>query len=205
VFANDLTAPVSDDDLKNFYERFGWNQYRQFPLHKKFFVYRAGQALAASVSRLAIAAGLRSAPPPSHLDRKTTDGGVELYRQLGAHPYYFSEAINTHTEEVFRRLLQYIREQDDTPLVFLLPSKESAYKDEYRRLFPGDYLEIEESGYRRLCEAASELDVSCTDLTPAFRRATKTTATYFQRDPHWNQQGHRLAASEIVNRFSASP
>ena len=26
VFANDLTTPLSDDDLANFYERFGWDQ-----------------------------------------------------------------------------------------------------------------------------------------------------------------------------------
>lgn len=204
LFANDLTTPISDDDLKNFYERFGWNQYREFPLYKKFFVYRAGQVLAESASKLAAASGLRSPPPPSHLDRNTTPGGVELYRQLGAHPYYFSQSYNTRTEEVFRRLLRYIRDQNVTPLVFLLPSKESAYKDEYLRLFPGDYLEIEETGFRRLGEIAAELDVSCTDLTAAFRRATKTTNTYFQRDPHWNQAGHRLAAAEMGKSFGIS-
>lgn len=199
IFANDLAAPISDDDLKNFYERFGWNQYRSFPLYKKFFVYRAGQFLAESASQIAIASGLASPPPPSHLDRKTTPAGVELYRQLGAHPYYFSQSYNLSTEAVLRRLLDYIVDQGVTPLVFLLPSKESAYKGEYLRLFPGDYLNIEEEGYRHLCDVASQLDVSCTDLTPAFRTATRTAATYFQRDPHWNEQGHRLAAAEIAN------
>jgi hypothetical protein len=205
IFANDLAAPVSDDDLKNFYERFGWNQYRAFPLHKKFFVYRAGQFLAESASQLAIASGFSTRPPPSHLDRNTTPAGVELYRQLGAHPYYFSQAYNLNTEAVLRRLLGYILDQHVTPLVFLLPSKESAYKDDYQRLFPGDYLTIEEYGYRRLCDVAAQLDVRCTDLTAAFRSATRTTATYFQRDPHWNQQGHRLAAAEIADSLGPSP
>jgi hypothetical protein len=198
IFANDLTTPITGNDLRNFYERFGWDQYRAFPLYKKFFVYRAGQFFADGAKSLSVAAGLRPAPPPSHLDRKTTANGVELYRQLGAHPYYFSQSYNTNTEEVFRRILRFIRDQSITPLVFLLPSKESAYKDEYLRLFPGDYLEIEETGYRRLCEIASELETPCQDLTPAFRRVTKSRDTYFQRDPHWNQEGHRLAAAEIA-------
>jgi lysophospholipase L1-like esterase len=202
LFANDLAAPISDDDLKNFYERFGWNQYRAFPLHKKFFVYRAGQFLAESAGRIAIASGLASPPPPSHLDRKTTPAGVELYRQLGAHPYYFSQSYNRNTEAVLRRLLSYILDHGVTPLVVLLPSKESAYKDEYLRLFPGDYLEIEESGYRRLCDVAAQLDVFCADLTPAFRSATTAQDTYFQRDPHWNQRGHRLAAAEIAKSLA---
>jgi hypothetical protein len=205
VFANDLTTPISDDDLKSFYERFGWNQYREFPPYKKFFVYRAGQVLADSAARLAIASGLRAAPPPSHLDRKTTASGVELYRQLGAHPYYFSQSYNRHTEDIFRRLLGYIGKQNAAPLVFLLPSKESAYKDNYRQLFPGDYLEIEETGYRRLCAIASERDVPCADLTPVFRLATKTSDPYFQRDPHWNQNGHRLAAAEISRIIRGTP
>jgi hypothetical protein len=205
LFANDLAAPLSDDDLTNFYQRFGWNQYRAFPLYKKFFVYRAGQFLAESASRLAIAAGLASPPPPSHLDRNTTPAGVELYRQLGAHPYYFSQSYNLNTEAVLRRLLRYILDQHVTPLVFLLPSKESAYKDDYLRLFPGDYLNIEEQGYRRLCDVASQLNVPCTDLTAVFRRATRSTATYFQRDPHWNQQGHRLAAAEIAKSLGSNP
>jgi lysophospholipase L1-like esterase len=201
LFANDLTTPISDDDLRHFYERFGWDQYRRFPLYQRFFVYRASRFLADSAGRLAIAAGLRPAPPPSHLDRNRTAAGVELYRQLGAHPYYFSESYNLNTEAVLRRLLQYIRDKGVTPLVFLLPSKESAYKEEYLRLFPGGYLEIEETGYHRLCAVASSLDVACADLTPAFRQATRSADTYFRRDPHWNEQGHRLAANELEKHF----
>ena len=198
IFANDLTTPISDDDLSHFYERFGWNEYREYPLYKRFFVYRAGRFAADAAHWLAVWSGLADPPPASHLDRMTTPGGIELYRQLGAHPYYFSESYNLHTEKVFRRLLRYIADRNITPLVFLLPSKESAYKDEYQRLFPGDYLEIEEMGYQRLCEIASELEVACADLTAAFRAATKTTNPYFERDPHWNQLGHKLAAAQIV-------
>lgn len=199
IFANDLTTPISDDDLANFYERFGWNEYREYPLHKRFFAYHAARFLAGAARQAAIRSGLASPSPPSHLDRATTAGGVELYRQLGAHPYYFSQSYNDHTEQVFRRLLAYVRDQGSTPSVFLLPSKESAYRPEYERLFPGYYLEIEESAYKRLCEIATQMDVPCTDLTSAFRAATRSADPYFQRDPHWNELGHRLAAAEILN------
>ena len=201
IFANDLTTPLSDDDLANFHERFGWDQYREFPPHKKFFVYQAARFIGRQWRRLAVAAGLEAPPPPSHLDHRTNEAGMEFYRQLGAHPYYFSESYDAGIEAVYRRLLEFVQQHEVTPVVFLLPSKESACKQEYLKIFPGDYLEIEESGYRRLCEIAAELGVACLDLTSAFRRASATTDTYFQRDPHWNREGHRLAAGEMVKYF----
>lgn len=204
IFANDLTIPISDDDIQDFYERFGWNEYREYPLYKKFFVYRVGQAFANAAQWVAVQTGLAAPSPPSHLDRKATASGIELYRQLGAHPYYFSQSYNVQTEQVFRRLLLYIAAEEATPLVFLLPSKESAYQDEYKRLFPGDYLEIEEAGYKRLCEIASELEVACANLTPALRAATKNLDPYFERDPHWNAQGHQLAAAEVLKQIDPS-
>lgn len=198
IFANDLTTPISDDDLKNFYERFHWDNYHSFPLYKKFFLYRAVQFVADGLQRAAIAGGVRPPPPPSHLDRKINSAGMEFYRQLGAHPYYFSQSYNVEIEAVFRRLLKLILNKKVTPVVFLLPSKESAYKQEYLRLFPSDYLQIEETGYRRLCGIAAQLEVACADLTPAFRRRSKTVDTYFKRDPHWNREGHRLAAAAML-------
>ena len=101
-------------------------------------------------------------------------------------------------EPKFRALLEEIIAQDVEPIVFLLPSKESAYKDVYLQLFPGDYLDMEETAYRRLCEIAGALSVTCVDLTPAFRDRGRSVDTYFHRNPHWNREGHRLAAEEIV-------
>ena len=201
VFANDLTAPLSDGDFTNFYERFGWDQYREFPLYKKFFVYQASQFIGRQWRRLAVAAGTVEPPAPSHLDHETNQAGMEFYRQLGAHPYYFTQSYDAGIEGVFRRLLRFVQEHEVTPVVFLLPSKESAYKREYLKIFPGDYLEIEETAYRRLCEIAAELGVDCWDLTPAFRRASAMRDTYFKRDPHWNREGHRLAADQMLKYF----
>ena len=198
LFANDLTAPMSDADFENFYERFGWNQYRSYPLYKKTFIYQAAGFLEHLADRAAIASGLRPPPPPSHLDRRVSSAGMEFYRQLGVHPHYFSQSFHLAIEPKFRALLQEIINRDVEPVVFLLPSKESAYKDVYLHLFPGDYLEIEESAYGRLCEIADTLAVRCVDLTPAFRDRGRSVDTYFDRDPHWNREGHRVAAEEIV-------
>ena len=198
LFANDLTAPMSDEDFENFYERFGWNQYRSYPLYKKTFVYQAAGFLEGLADRAAIASGRRPAPPPSHLDRRVNSAGMEFYRQLGVHPLYFSQSFHLAMEPKFRALLEEIIAQDVQPIVFLLPSKESAYKDVYLQLFPGDYLDMEETAYRRLCEIAGGLSVTCVDLTPAFRDRSRSVDTYFHRNPHWNREGHRLAAEEIV-------
>ena len=198
LFANDLTAPMSDEDFESFYERFGWNRYRSYPLYKKTFLYQAGGFLEALVDRASIASGLRPPPPPSHLDQRMSSAGMEFYRQLGVHPNYFSQSFHVAVEPKFRALLEEIIDRDVEPVVFLLPSKESAYKDVYSQLFPGDYLDTEDTAYRRLCEIADALSVTCVDLTATFRDRSRSVDTYFHRDPHWNVEGHRLAAEEIV-------
>ena len=198
LFANDLTAPMSDEDFENFYERFGWNQYRSYPLHKKTFLYQAAGFLENMVDRAAVAAGWQPPRAPSHLDRRVDSRGMELYRQLGVHPHYFSQSFHAEIEPKFRALLEEIIAHDVEPVVFLIPSKESAYKDSYSELFPGDYLDMEERAYRRLCEIANKLAVTCVDLTSAFRDHSRSVDTYFQRDPHWNREGHRLAAEQMV-------
>ena len=126
---------------------------------------------------------------------------MEFYRQLGVHPYYFTQSYDAGIEAVFRRLLVFVQESEVTPIVFLLPSKESACKQEYLKIFPGDYLEIEETAYRRLCEISTELGVDCLDLTSAFRQASSKRDTYFKRDPHWNRDGHLVAADEMLKYF----
>ncbi len=198
LFANDLTAPMTDEDFDNFYDRFGWNQYLSYPLYKKTFMYQAAVFADGLADRAAIAAGWRSRPPPSHLDRRTDSAGMEFYRQLGVHPHYFSQSFHVEIEAKFRSLLEEIIGRNVEPVVFLLPSKESAYRDVYIELFPGDYLDMEQNAYERLCSIAEDLSVTCVDLTPAFRERSRSVDTYFRLDPHWNREGHRLAAGEMV-------
>ena len=52
--------------------------------------------------------------------------------------------------------------------------------------------------FRLLTLEAGGLSVTCVDLTPAFRDRSRSVDTYFHRNPHWNREGHRLAAEEIV-------
>jgi hypothetical protein len=198
LFANDLTAPLSDDELTNFYQRFQWDQYRYYPFYKKTLIYQAAHSFRGLVDNTAVVFGWRSGPPLSHLDRAIHSTGMEFYRQLGVHPEYFSQSLNVAIEAKFRLLIQEIKTRGAEPVVFLLPSKESAYKRTYKKLFSGDYLSIEETSYSRLCSIAKKKDVICVDLTSAFRKRSQLVDTYFHNDPHWNMEGHRFATTEMV-------
>ena len=192
IYANDLAPPISPEDLRDFYSRFGWDKYQSYPEREKRLSFRVGEMLAGGFARL-----LESAGPKSPLDTRTAPSGMRFYRKMGAIPEYFSNKWNENTETVFRRTLERLLAQAITPVVFLLPSKESAYKQEYLKLFPGEYLEIEEEGYRRLCAIAQSLAVECEDLTEAFRQEAGSAPPYFPVDPHWNQRGHQIAAREM--------
>ena len=206
VFANDLAPAMSTNDLAHFYERFGWDQYEIYPSAEKRFLYRVGRVLADAWDWIS-----RETPAtdsPNALDAATAPSGMRFYRRMGAIPDYFTNAHSKNTEAVFLRTLRFIHSQGATPLVFLLPSKESAYQDAYLELFPGDYLSIEEEGYRRLCEIAQSENAPCTDLTAAFRVSSRQSQTYFTLDPHWNAHGHQVAAEEmskVIEPFLTTP
>jgi hypothetical protein len=200
IYASDLAPPISPADLRDFYSRFGWDKYRSYPEREKRLSFHVGEMLAGGLARLLESAG-RSGPdaqdapgPESPLDTRTASSGMRFYRKMGAIPEYFSNKWNENTETVFRRTLESLLSRAITPVVFLLPSKESAYKQEYLKLFPGRYLEIEEEGYRRLCEISQSLAVECEDLTETFRQQAGSAPAYFPLDPHWNQRGHQIAA-----------
>ena len=203
IYANDLAPPISPEDLRDFYSRFGWDKYQSYPEREKRLSFRVGEMLAGGLARLLESAGrgghdgLDSPAPESPLDTRTAPSGMRFYRKMGAIPEYFSNKWNENTETVFRRTLESLLSRAITPVVFLLPSKESAYKQEYLKLFPGRYLEIEEEGYRRLCEISQSLAVECEDLTETFRQEAGSAPAYFPLDPHWNQRGHQIAAREM--------
>ena len=203
IYANDLAPPISSEDLRDFYSRFGWDKYQSYPAREKRLSFRVGEMLAGGFARLLASAGRGghdgqdASAPESPLDTRTAPSGMRFYRKMGAIPEYFSNKWNENTETVFRRTLESLLAQAITPFVFLLPSKESAYKQEYLKLFPSRYLEIEEEGYRRLCEISQSLGVECEDLTETFRQEAGAAPAYFPLDPHWNQRGHQIAAREM--------
>lgn len=102
-------------------------------------------------------------------------------------------------EKAFLDIVGLAKRSNSRLVVFLFPSKESAYKPEYLKLFSGDYLHNEEEGYARIRKLADEQGIECVDLTPVFRdHASKGEKLYFDKDPHWNELGNKVAADAIL-------
>ena len=133
IFANDLTKPLPPGDLENFYENHGWARYREYPFLRRSFLYQLGQ----QVER-AFRPASRSKAKPSPLDHAETSQGIRLRRAAGTRPDYFSAGYHEGIEERFASLLQLISDAGSVPVVFLLPSKESAYKPDHLELFGGE-------------------------------------------------------------------
>jgi hypothetical protein len=88
-------------------------------------------------------------------------------------------------------------------VVALLPSKESAYVEDYERLFGGDYLENERVGYERLTETAQQAGAVVVDLTSAFRERANERL-YFEYDAHFNAAGQALTAATLAPAVAAA-
>jgi len=189
IYANDLTAPISAEQLANFYEAFGWTNFQRYPLGKRTLAFQAWQRLSRII--------YDGEAGGSHLEFKLAPNELRLYRGIGAHPYYESAGYNEAIEAKYSRMLKSIQSNGATPVVFLLPSKESTYRAEYVALFSADYLQIEERAHARLGNIAADLGVATLDLTPVFRAQGRKPTTYFQIDPHWNAAGHHLAATSM--------
>lgn len=137
---------------------------------------------------------------------KKASNGLTLYQYRGASKKYIKSNTNLKIEEVFLRIIDFSKANNVRLLVVLFPSKESAYITEYNRLFPEDiqYLENEKIGYQRLCQLAKAKDVVCIDLTSIFRQHGEDEKLYFDLDNHWNTNGHKLAAKEILKTLFQS-
>jgi hypothetical protein len=79
-------------------------------------------------------------------------------------------------------------------LVVLIPS---------RRLWYGASTEQERQVHARLAALLREAGVTVVDLKTAFERNGKPLDYYFATDPHWNVQGHALAAQELYQAIRA--
>ncbi|GAX34058.1 SGNH/GDSL hydrolase family protein [Nodularia sp. NIES-3585] len=114
--------------------------------------------------------------------------------------YLTSDAV-VKVEAALSRIIDFSQENQVQLLVFLVPSKESAYINDYIELFP-DHLALlknEEIGYQRLCNLALSKDVTCVNLTDDFRENSQQEKLYFDIDGHWNPAGHELAAQVILD------
>ncbi|MDB9373578.1 SGNH/GDSL hydrolase family protein [Nodularia sphaerocarpa] len=117
--------------------------------------------------------------------------------------YLTSDAV-VKVEAALSRIIELSQENQVKLLVFLVPSKESAYIKDYMELFP-DHLALlknEEIGYQRLCNLALSKNVSCVNLTDDFRENSQPENLYFDIDGHWNPAGHELAAKVMLNTLN---
>lgn len=192
IFANDLIPLTST--FENYYQNVGWTEYESLPWYKKTLSYRIF-----SRSRMSQKNNHEGA---YRQERQQASNGLTLYRQRGASATYLKKGENIKVENVLSQIIDAAKDENIELLIFLFPSKESAYLHEYQHLFPGDtYLRNEEEGYQRLCRLAAKEQTSCVDLTELFRQHAKDGVVYFPLDPHWNEAGHELAGSEILRQI----
>lgn len=183
IFPNDLTAEMTSDDFDNFYERFGWNDYKSLPWQQRSIAYQ----LSARFNPPTLPPGVHSAVGPL---------GLTLFRVAGAHPNFIKADQISHTEKVLSSIIERATDQGIRTVVALLPSKESTYHRDYDTLFDDDYLTNEEVGYQRLAATATTAGATVIDLTPTFREHAKERL-YFEVDAHFNATGHALVASTL--------
>jgi hypothetical protein len=189
LFANDLGRVPTIVESRTWYD-------------KARARYRAPSAYQRSLtSRIILALGEGRVPQAeAAVATGRASNGLTLYARRGASAEYLTGGEYVEVEASVRRIIDHAAGAGSRLVVFLLPSKESAHKADYLRLFPADagYLENEERGFERLCRLASAHGVSCLDLTVAFRAEAPRRQLYFGLDPHWNEDGHRLAVERML-------
>lgn len=190
IFANDLhKTSLMKDFLARTTQPISW--------YEKTFLYQLIYNNYYSVNVIKTAGnGIRLASIRS-FDRKPFNqtGGI------GPDIDYLTSNTHLEVEAALSRIIDLTQEHQIKLLVFLIPSKESTYIQEYTKLFPNKikYIETEEIGYQRLCNLAKTKGVTCLDLTEAFRQNSEGEKLYFDLDNHWNVAGHQLASRLILD------
>lgn len=190
IFANDL-QPIPDANyLRNYYTMAGWKAYQSpdYSYKTRSLVTQLIKTVTHQISGTA-----------HNRQYQVLPNGVYLYKNRGANPKYMADSQYIAAEQALLDIIEWVRQHHLSLLIALIPSKESAYSVEYEQFFPGHYLNNEHQGYARISQLASKQGVPCVDLTPLFRNQTKRgQKLYFDQDPHWNEQGHRLAAEGLM-------
>jgi lysophospholipase L1-like esterase len=199
IVANDLTN-YSSDLGKKIYDTLKERSFS--PWYEKTFLYQ-----------FALKNNQKSLQAPiGNPISKEAKNGLTLFDLSLAVPesgvgvdsdYLISDAV-VKVEAALSRIIKLTKENQVKLFVVLVPSKESAYINDYIELFPNDIalLKNEEIGYQRLCALAKSQDVTCVDLTDNFRKNSKQEKLYFDIDGHWNPAGHKLAAKVILDTLN---
>ncbi|MDZ8239466.1 MAG: hypothetical protein RMZ69_20345 [Nostoc sp. ChiQUE01a] len=197
VYANDLNKLKPLSTMKDYYQISGWSRYQSLPWYKKTFLYQLIFNHQPKTDKNSLFAGLTKAKNGLFLlsDRKL------LKPEFGIDINYLTSPAHIQVEEALTRIIDLAQSNKIKLFIFLIPSKESTYIKDYTEISPHEvkYVETEEIGYHRLCQLAKLKDVSCVDLTQAFRLHSEKEKLYFDIDDHWNVAGHQLASKLILD------
>ncbi len=192
--ANDLKRPFPKEYFQNFYQNAGWSAY----VEKGSFWDRFSKKrtltynLAINAYKLII-----------NKDKEASNG-LTLYRYRGANSDYIKNKYYIDIENEMMNLVDYAKSRKDIKLIILfLPSKESAYKEDYLELYDDkEYLLNEELGFKKLQLFFKKQSIPAYDMTNWFRENDEQQL-YFKKDPHWNANGNLLAfqflKEEVLN------
>ncbi|MFW9262303.1 SGNH/GDSL hydrolase family protein [Nostoc sp. CALU 546] len=201
IVANDLTNYSSDIGQK-IYDTLKERSFS--PWYEKTFLYQFvlknnKKSLQASITN-PISKEAKNGLTLFNLSLAQPESGV------GVDSDYLKSGAAVKVEAALSRIINLTKENQVKLFVFLVPSKESAYINDYIKLFPENValLKNEEIGYQRLCEIAKSQDVTCVNLTDDFRKNSEQEKLYFDIDGHWNSAGHKLAAKVILDTLDNS-
>lgn len=204
LYSNDFKNLISSEELKNFYDLSGVNQYKYESLawYNKTFSHQLIDFYKETINK-----------SNNESDGKRSEKGFFFYNpeRLGLESYYIggigvsrdylTSTAKMQVESAILRLIEIANSTNTKLFIFLIPTKESANIKEYIKLFPSgvDYLDIEHNAYQQLCQLAKSKNTVCVDLTEAFRHHSEDEKLYFDIDSHWNVAGHKLAAQLILD------
>lgn len=196
IVANDLTN-YSSDIGQEIYDTLKERSFS--PWYEKTFLYQ----FVLKNNKKSLQA------PIGHLISKEAINGLTLFNLslvapesgVGVDSDYLTSGAAVKVEAALSRIINLTKQNQVKLFVFLVPSKESAYINDYVQLFPDNValLKNEEIGYQRLCDIAIAKEVNCVNLTDDFRKNSKREKLYFDIDGHWNPAGHQLAAKVIID------
>lgn len=190
VFANDLHTLNRQEDFNEFLGRMAWHWY------KNTISYRLFSQIRSPVFMKRATNGIHMATIRSFASQPDVTGGI------GADIDYLTSNTHLEVEAALSRIIDLTQKNQIKFFLFLLPSKESTYIQEYTKLFKDKvkYVQIEEAGYERLCNLADSRGVPCVDLTQVFRQHSQNEPIlYFDVDSHWSVAGHKLASQLILD------
>jgi hypothetical protein len=135
-------------------------------------------------------------------ERARIKNGLYLYRSTGAERDYLDKETYMLTEHFLRETIALTGERLQL-IVVLFPSKESVYREEYIRAFPGfgeAYIKNETEGYKKITAFCEEKGLLAYDLTEGLREI-KDGDIFFNEDPHLNKRGNMEAARLLSEKF----